>query len=195
VSNINLIFNNLWWLLLLIPALFITLWPYFRLKKKYRRTTGRIVSLVCHIVIIVMLTSLVTGFKIEKEEVSIKNDVMLVVDTSESTQPSKGKIDEFVRLLVEESNDKYNIGIITFAAEPFYAVKLTRNTRRIFSDYENSDKPEGGASDIEKALTLAKEKLITNPQNSRIILISDGLETDGSAQTAARAVPRSPRGE
>ena len=37
--------NGPWWLLLLIPALALTLIPYFKLKKRYRRTRNRISSM------------------------------------------------------------------------------------------------------------------------------------------------------
>ena len=34
--------RSAWWLLLLIPAVILTLIPYFRLSKKYRRTSVRL---------------------------------------------------------------------------------------------------------------------------------------------------------
>jgi Mg-chelatase subunit ChlD len=187
VSNISVVFENPWWLVLLFPGIFLALFPFFRLKRKYRRNANRIASLCLHLAIVLMLTSLTAGFTVRVESVSIKNDVLLVVDTSESTEPAKNKIDNFIRQTIAQSGEAYRIGIVAFAAEPTYAVKLTANTRRVFSDYESASKPRGGASNIEQALNFAKEQL-SIPQNSRVILISDGLETDGAGRAAAGAL-------
>ena len=44
MSHFRIDFAHPWLLLLLIPALALTLIPFFRLTKKFRRTRNRVVS-------------------------------------------------------------------------------------------------------------------------------------------------------
>lgn len=61
MSNFRIHFAYPWLLLLLIPAIFFALLPYFRLSKKYRRTRNRVVSFVLHTAVIVMSVCLLAG--------------------------------------------------------------------------------------------------------------------------------------
>ncbi len=194
VSSINTIcalsvhFKLPWLLFLLVPAYALMLWPYFRLSKQHRRTTSRVVSLVLHSVIILLCVFMICGMSFEHTTVSIKNDVIILVDASDSNKASKDDMNEFIQNVVEESEDGYRLGIITFANGQVYAAELNSNGEQAYKNYiACTDKPEGNASDIASALMFAREKL-ADPSSGRIIILSDGLETDGSALAAVKTL-------
>ena len=55
--NFRISFENPWHLLLLIPALFLTFFFYFRSAKKYRRNRNRITSIVLHLLVTIFSIS------------------------------------------------------------------------------------------------------------------------------------------
>ena len=61
MTNFSITFTKPWLLLLLVPALLLTLIPYFRLNKRYRCTRNRIVSMALHVVIMLLAVSLLAG--------------------------------------------------------------------------------------------------------------------------------------
>ena len=65
MTNFSINFVNAWWLLLLIPAIGLTLLSYFRLNKRYRFTRNRIVSVTLHIIIIILAITLLSGMTLE----------------------------------------------------------------------------------------------------------------------------------
>ena len=46
MTNFRIVFEHPWLLLLLIPAVVLTMLPYFRMNKRYRKTRNRISSIV-----------------------------------------------------------------------------------------------------------------------------------------------------
>lgn len=179
-----------WLLFLLIPAFALMLWPYFRLPKQHRRTTSRVVSLVLHSVILLMCVFMLCGMNFEYTSVSIKNDVILLVDVSDSNKASEDDMNSFIREIVAESEEGYRLGIVTFANGQVYAAELNGNGGQAYENYiekSKADKPEGNASDISTALLFARDKL-ADPSSGRIIVLSDGLQTDGNALAAVKTV-------
>ena len=65
MTNFSITFTKPWLLLLLVPALLLTLIPYFRLNKRYRCTRNRIVSMALHVVIMLLAVSLLSGLHID----------------------------------------------------------------------------------------------------------------------------------
>ena len=65
MTDFKFTFTNPWLLLLIIPALFITLFPYFRIAKKYRRNRNRVTSVVLHSIICVLAVSVLAGLAFE----------------------------------------------------------------------------------------------------------------------------------
>ncbi len=194
MSSINTIcalsvhFKLPWLLFLLIPAYALMLWPYFRLSKQHRRTTSRVVSLVLHSVIILLCVFMICGMSFEHTAVSIKSDVIILVDASDSNKASEDDMNDFIKEVVKESEDGYRLGIITFANGQVYAAELNSNGEQAYKNYiACADKPEGNASDIASALMFAREKL-ADRSSGRIIILSDGLETDGSALAAVKTL-------
>lgn len=187
MSNFYIDFSNPWLLLLLIPAVFFALFPYFRLSKKYRRTRNRVVSIVLHLCVMILCISLLAGISFRYEIPNTKNEVLLLVDSSFSSQEAQQKKDEFIRSAIDEKLDSVKMGIVTFGYNQIYAAELTYDSDELFSQYLEAEQPDDSATDVASALEYAS-RLFSNPETAKIVLISDGAETDRKASTIIKAI-------
>ena len=188
LAAISIQFALPWLLFLIIPLVGLMLWPYFRLPKQIRRTRNRVISLAIHSLILVMLVCMVSGMSLHYTESVVKNDVILLVDMSDSNKSSRGDMDEFIRDVLDQRQDNYRVGIVTFANNTVYAAQLRADSDRVYNDYlNNTDVPLGNATNIADALLVAKSAL-SNPANGRIILLSDGVQTDGNALAVVKSL-------
>lgn len=194
MNNFNLIamqikFANPWWLLLLIPLIALSLLPYLRLPKAHRRTRNRVVSLALHLTIVVIGVALLSGLNFHREEVLTTFDTVIVIDASDSIDGAKSRIDDYVEnVLKEEGASNFNIGIVTFGRNQICVSDVNSNTTKVHDEYVgNTKQADGSATDIATALNYAKG-LLKEKRNARLILLSDGLETDGDASSAVKSI-------
>ena len=188
LNAISVTFAYPWLLLLLIPAAALMLFPYLRLPKRRRRTRNRIISLVLHGLIMVLCVLMVSGMSFHATEVSKKTDVILLVDLSDSNRSSEEDMNAFIRGLLASKEENYKVGIVTFANGTVFSAEIRSNADSVYEDYLTNDvKPLGNATDIASAFDYARSALAT-PRNGRVILLSDGLETDGNAIAAVKAM-------
>ena len=169
MTNFSINFSNPWLLLLLIPAVGLTLLPYFRVKKKYRRTRNRIVSIVLHMTIMVLSITVLAGINFSYDIPNRENEVILLVDTSFSGDETEDDKNEFIETVIDSSNSLFKIGIVTFGYDQVYAAKLTNDTHKVFDQYMRSKRPDNSATDIAAALTFAS-KQFEHPETARIVL-------------------------
>lgn len=185
MSNIKLHFNNPLFLLILIPGILLSLYPYFRLNKQNRKTRNRITSMVIHIISLTLIVLVLAGFVITQEQVSIKNEVFLVIDYSSSNTGNKDLVDEKVKQIVDTIDVDYKLGMISFGNEPKLIASLSTNKEDVLNQYLNYNEAiETNGTNIEKALQFAYENF-SEKNSGRIILITDGRETDGKAVKGA----------
>ncbi|MBE5753681.1 MAG: VWA domain-containing protein, partial [Clostridiales bacterium] len=188
MTNFKINFSQPWLLLLLIPAFALTFFLYFRISKRYRRTRNRIVSMVLHLIVITLSTFVLSGIHFTYEIPNLQTEVILLVDSSYSGDKTEDKKEQFIQSAINDSKGVCKIGIVTFGyGEPVYAVPLTTDTNSVYEQYMDADKPDCSATDITTALNYTKE-LFTNKEAAKIVLISDGLETDNRAVTAIKAI-------
>ena len=188
MSNFRIHFAYPWLLLLLIPAIFFALLPYFRLSKKYRRNRNRIVSLCLHIAVVTFCTAALVNTTFDYEVYNPSNEILLVVDASYSTETEKTAKDDYVRDFVAMADTRvFKIGAVTFGADQKYAVPLTGDTSDFVERYLESEQPDGSATNIAAALEYAAT-LFNKPETAKIVLISDGFETDDDAASVVRAI-------
>ncbi len=188
MKNFYIEFSYPWLLLLLIPAIALTLLPYFRLSKRYRKTRNRITSIVLHLIVMVLAISALSGMKFHYQIPNEENEIILLVDVSDTEEQAKEKRDQFVRdVLNYGSFDGYKMGVVTFGFDQEYAVPLTTEVGGIYKRYINATLPDTSATNIAAALTYTKN-LFNNPETSKIVLITDGKETDETASTVISAV-------
>lgn len=186
--NFSINFSEPWFLLLLIPAVLLTLIPYFRMAKKYRKTRNRIVSMTLHLLIMALCISTVSGLTFEFDEKNTENEVILLVDASDSgSAQSEQKKESFMQSVIRDASKSFRIGIVTFGFDQVYAVELTSDTENVWSQYRSAGTPDTSATDIASALTYAAS-LFKTPQTARIVLLSDGVETDNRAKEVIKSV-------
>lgn len=177
-------------LLLLIPALLLTLIPHFRLAKRYRRTRNRITALVLRILVMTMAILTLSGMRFLYQIPNEENEIILLVDVSDSKTEVVEERDELVETILDYSKyDGFKVGIVTFGYDQEYAVPLTSevNVKEMYEQYLLADTPDTSATNIAAALNYARG-LFNNPQTGKIVLITDGKETDEKATTAIKAV-------
>ena len=180
MSNLSINFSNPWFLLLLLPAIAFALIPYFRMDKRYRKTRNRITSIVLHITVMVLSISVLAGITFEYDTPNEENEVIILVDTSES---GAGKVDDkndFIKNVIDNSDSMFKLGIVKFGYDQVYAVELTNNTENMYVNYLQASMPDNSATDIAAALNYAAT-LFSNKNTARIVLLSDAVETDGNA--------------
>jgi Mg-chelatase subunit ChlD len=191
INSIVIQFTQPWLLLLLIPVIILPLILFFRLKKQYRNNRYRITSLVTRIIALVFAVFVLSGMTFQSRNIQNRTDIIILVDTSDSVNASINRMNTQIQAIIDESNGEYNIGIITFANGNIYNVRMTDNINVIYDRYINTtSKPIASGTNIAVALSYAHSQL-SNPTNGRIILLSDGLETDESALTTVRNITKS----
>lgn len=185
--NFSIGFQYPWLLLLLIPALFLTLFHYFRSAKKYRRNRNRITSIVLHICIMVLCICVLSGMAFLYDVPNEDNQIILLVDMSDSNGDSEAQRDTVIRDILDESRSQYNVGIVMFGYDQVLAAPFSYDMDDVYRRYTSAPLPDTTATDIAAACNYAKT-LFTNAGTSKIVLISDGVETDGDALSAVRSV-------
>lgn len=186
---LRIVFSNTpWWLLLLIPAVVLSLIPYFRVPKRYRKTRNRVVSLVLHITALTLAIFALSGIRFVYRETNTENEIILLVDCSDTTAKESEIRDEFVQTVLDDGRyDGYRIGVVTFGFTQEYAVPLTYDVDSIYEQYLAAKKPDASATDLAAALEYTKT-LFEHPESSKIVLIGDGRETDESALEVIESV-------
>lgn len=114
------------------------------------------------------------------------DEIILLVDSSDSLNGIKSEVDLFVESVIN-SNNGSKIGIVTFGYDQVYAAELSTNTTDTYAKYLSSPAPDTTATNIAEAITYAST-LFTRPERSKIVLISDGAETDSDSIDAVKSV-------
>ena len=187
MSDLTIKFSNPWLLFLIIPAILLTLIPFFRLPKKYRKTRNRITAMVLNLVIVLLSVSLLSGITFAYNKTNLDNEVIVLVDTTYSGQEQRTQKDDFVRSIIRDSGKNFKVGVVKFGFNQVYAAPLSTDSDKVYNNYIYSEEPDGSATDIASALQYAAT-LFSTPQSAKIVLLSDGFETDRQAATVIRAI-------
>ena len=158
--NFEICFERPWWLLLLIPAALLTFIPYFRIKKRYRRTSNRILSVVLHSLVMVLCVALLSGFYVRYYVPNEENEMILLVDVSDTGAGTTEKRDTFVETVIEEcAYVNIRVGVVTFGFDQVYAVPMTYEYENAFDAYMDAldtTLPDTTATNIAGALEYAQ---------------------------------------
>lgn len=174
-------------LLVAIPLIGLSLIPYFKVSKKYRKTRNRIVSLVLHCLTIVLVTIALSGVTFVTSISNTANELILVVDMSDTQNETADNRNDFIRGVLRESIYRnFTVGVVTFGLDQVYAVPLTTNINSVYDGYLKAELPDTSATDIESALEYARG-LFNHPESGKILLITDGKETDGNVISSSAA--------
>lgn len=188
MRKIWLEFTHPWLLLLIIPAIALVLIPYFRTAKKFRRTRNKITTVVLQLIVMILSITVLSGLTVHAEINNKSNKIILLVDVSDTEETVQQDRDNFVSAALNAGKfDKFDIGIVTFGYDQVYAVPFTDKTKDAYDQYLSAPKPDTTATNIADALTYAAGLF---PENSvgKIVLATDGKQTDRDALTVIRAI-------
>lgn len=187
MSSLQITYKYPWALLLIIPVLLMAFIPYFRLDKRYRFTRNRIISLIAHSIASILVINLLSGIGFSYEIPNEQNEVIILVDVSDSGINESEARDESVRSIIDVCPEGCKIGIVKFGYGCDYSVKLTADTEGVYEQYALSENPNGSATALADALKYTAS-LFTNKKTAKIVVVSDGLETDGNALLSIRDI-------
>ncbi|MCX7796108.1 MAG: VWA domain-containing protein [bacterium] len=158
--------------LLLLSLIFLFVWlNKNRLRKK---------SFWLRIIAMILLIFALTGPQIVKKNNSL--DIVFALDASDSI-PSNLRNDglRFVEKSLEYKRENDRIGFVMFGEDALTQVPLS-----YVSSLEVKTYPSPKGTNIEKAIDLSNVILSQSDRNNRrVVLITDGNETDGSAIEAS----------
>lgn len=177
-------------LLVFLLGLAITALLYFRLSKKYRKNRNRVTSTVLHLIVFALAVLTMAGTMFTYEVPNKENQIILLVDVSDTEEQSREARDAFVKTILDMGQyDGFSIGIVTFGYNQVYAVEMTDkiSVSDMMNRYQSAEQPDTSATDIAAALTYTAD-LFTNPEAGRIVLVTDGKETDEKASSVIRSV-------
>ena len=128
MSNIKIVFENPWMLLVAIPALTFLVVPFILLPKRARVTVKKITSLVLHLTVTALLVLILSGITIVKT--TDEQAVLLLVDFSDSTKTVQAEIQAHAEELLRLIDKKTPTGVVVFGDEQLYSVKFKENKRQ-----------------------------------------------------------------
>lgn len=188
-----------WLLLLLIPAAALTVFLYLKTNKRYRKTRNRIVSMTLHSIVMTLCILVLAGIKFTWTEPNLQSELVILVDASYTESSAKPRVDEFIRQTLDANDGSTNLAIVKFGYEQETVLPMgLYSPEDAYKTYEESDSldVDETATDICGALSYCwdpvkdQSEVITNPQEARILVLSDGLQTDREAQTVAKRIAR-----
>lgn len=180
-----------WLLLLLIPAFLITLLPHFNLVKRFRRTRNRVIPLVMRIIVFVFAITTLAGMTISYTIPNKGNEVIVLVDVSENMpQEYVNKRENCISNIVlglEEDLKGAKLGFVTFGYDQKYVSPLNTDIDEAYDAYLTTDvTPDGSATNIAAAIKYASGLFTEEATWKKVIIVSDGKETDEVALDVIR---------
>ena len=164
-----------------IPLVAIVVLFFFHIPKQKRFWTKHIISLVLHFFIAGTLT--LTFIDINYLYTSKNTELVILADCSDSELDSKDELDAVVKNIYEKVNNTTKACLVAYAESPEKVIdfggRYDNAIKKVFDDTNF----KRNSTNIEKALRYANT-LYSEDTVRRLIIISDGIETDGSATLA-----------
>ncbi len=164
-----------------IPLVAIVVLFFFHIPKQKRLWTKHIISLVLHFFIAATLT--LTFIDINYLYTSKNTELVVLADCSDSELESKEELDKVVGNIYDKLNNTTKACVVAYAESPEKVVdfggRYDGAIKKVFED----ESFKRNSTNIEKALRYANTLYSENTVR-RLIIISDGIETDGSATLA-----------
>lgn len=177
MNSIEIAFEHPWLLLLFIPAAALILLPFLLMLRKRRCTVKRLIPVILHLLLALVLVLILSGFSVIRQV----NDqaVILLMDLSESTGSVKDRMQAHGEELMRMIDETVPVGVVAFGEKQVYCVRLDEKERTV-----HLEKPAAEATNLEEAL-MYTASLAPSDKALRIVLFTDGKQTDGNAQRAA----------
>lgn len=162
--------TNPYLLILFFPLLLLILLSFIIGLRKKKKSFNNIASLIIHIVLCFLLTLLMADVNIVKTETD--TEVYVLADVSKSIA-TYDEIDNYITNIKSELNENEKLGVVCFGKD---SELITPISGKIKSVSQNN--VDISATNYSQALSYTSS-LFTNQFKKRIILISDGLQTEG----------------
>ncbi len=188
MRNFSIQFTYPWLLLLLIPAAALTVFLYLRLNKKFRKNRNRVVSVILHSLVMVLCIFALSGMTFHYDVGNSENELVLLVDVSDTTEENREEKEDFVRSVLRESEyESCRAAVVTFGFTQETASPFMYDAVKAYDLFLQSDLPDTSATDIAAALQYA-HGLFEHPETGKIVLVSDGKQTDEDAISVIRSI-------
>lgn len=178
MENINVLVERPYFFLLLIPAAIVLLILYLTMKKDVRKRGKTIASLILHGVISFVLVLLAAGFSLVSR--TDRQSTVILYDFSESAQGAQEEMAENCEALLSAFDAENLKGVVAFGNHTVYFAKKSFDGGSV-----KPEKVDQAGTDIASAMNYAVS-LMDKYTHKRIILLSDGKETSGDAEYAAK---------
>ena len=177
---ININFDNPYLLLLAIPLLAFVLVPIAIAIKRDNRSKSVIASVIMHIVMVLCITLAVAGM--DATAVVTETQVYVLADVSYSAHANLDKVAAYVREVEDNLPTNSKMGVICFGKD--YEINTPLGEDFVTVSGSNIDDSATNIAPVLKyAGTLFGEETI-----NRIVLITDGKETDSDTTNLVNAI-------
>ena len=171
MSNVK--FDNIELLFVFIPLFLLVVIPFFIFLRKNSFKFHNIVSLFIHIIICALLSLCMA--QIKTEEIETQSVIYIVADVSNTTKDNIEEMDNYIKEFSEKLSSSSELGIVAFGKDSIELVKPGEDIVSLTT--ANIDK---SSTNIQEALTYTAS-LFEDNIKKRIVLLSDGIQTDGDA--------------
>lgn len=189
-----------WLMLLVIPVFAAVIAPLFIGKKRGSAiTVNRILSAILQCAAAALCIFAIAGIRVEYAEANVPAELVILVDNSRTASGQRGGMDKLVHDVLEENGGRCRVAVALFGYGQKVAVEMGDYTpEEAYARYLAAWEEGGGeyATDIASALRLAWDPapgadcLISDPLRAKVLILSDGLETDGDAIGAMKTLTR-----
>lgn len=196
MTNLEINFSvSPWLLLLIIPAIALVVTAFF-VGKRRKVTINRIVAAILQSIVFVLCIFAATGINITYDEDNVQNELVILVDNSFTTRNTQTEINDFIHDVLVVNNGLSQISIVTFGYDQKVLLEMgnhdPEDAYTVYTIYAQQSPPEDSATDIAAALQFVWDPntktsdLIKHPETAKILLISDGLQTDQDALSVVK---------
>ncbi len=167
--------GNPYLFLLIIPLLIFITYFFFKMEKDHKRAKN-IISYILHILMCIVLVFALTNIRIY--ETKNQTQVLVLADVSYTNSENYNKIDNNIARLKNSLKSNESLGVITYGKNYEYYIHFNQNLKSVRNSH------------VDKSATNLEQVLINVPSyfnensNKKIIIISDGQETDNHALNA-----------
>ncbi len=205
MNNASIIFSTSPWLLFLIIPMMALIFAlvFVRKKKSSRVTANLILSALLQCAAAFCFIFAIAGVGIKYEEENSPKEAVVLVDTSYSASTQRENMSDFVYDVLMQSVGKCKVAIVLFGQGQQVAIEMTQfksdeDAQQAYQKYLSilAATPSDGATDIGAALKFvwaaasSGNNLISDPSRAKIVVLSDGLETDGDALSTMKTLVR-----
>lgn len=164
-----------------IPLAVLVVIGFFLLPKYKRKSPKNLVSLGLHFLMIATLTFTFMDFRFL--HTSKDTELVILADCSESTRQDADKLSETVKDIYDQGKEQGDkVGIVCFGGNTETLVSLGGGYKDVKDIFEDGKYPQFDrtSTNLANALDFSKD-LFSEESVKRVVIVSDGKETDGSA--------------